>query len=75
MIEHASIINIIRDKREEHEYIHKTFKYNNINYLMFLFYHKYLFNMNLDYLKIRITLILMRKMVNERIIYNKLECK
>ena len=75
MIEYASIINIIRDKREEHKYIYKTFKCNNVDYLMFLFYYKYLFNMNLDHLKIRIISILMRKMVNKGIICNKLECE
>ena len=75
IVEYISIVNIIRDKREEHEYIYKTFKYNNINYLMFLFYYKHLFNMNLDYLKIRIILILIRKMVNKGMIYNKLKCE
>ena len=75
IIEYISMINIIRDKREEYKYIYETFKCNNINYLMFFSYHKYLFNMNLNYLKIRITLILMRKMVDKRIIYNKQECE
>ena len=65
------MINIIRDEREEYEHIYKTFKYNNINYLMFFSYHKHLFNMDPNYLKIRITPILIRKMVDKRMIYNK----
>ena len=73
MIEYIGIINIIKDKREEYEYIYKTFKYNNINYLIFFFYYKYLFNVNLDYLKIKIIPILIRKMVNKGIVYNKQE--
>ena len=71
MIEYVGIVNLVRDKREEHKYIYKTFKCNNINYLMFFSYHKHLFNIDLNYLKIKITFILMRKMVNKRMIYNK----
>ena len=71
MIEHVNIINMIKDKREEHKYIYKVFDYNDINCLIFFTYYKYLFNMNLDYLKIRITFILIRKMIDKRIICNK----
>ena len=71
MVEYINIVNIIRDKREEHKYIYKTFECNNINYLIFFFHYKHLFNMDLDYLKIRITLILIRKMVDKEIVYNK----
>ena len=69
------MINIIRDKREEHKYIYKTFEYNDIDYSIFFSYHKYLFNIDPDYLKIRITSILMRKMMNKGMVYNKQECK
>ena len=75
MVEYISLVNLVRDKREEHKYIYKTFKYNNINYLIFFFYYKHLFNIDSDYLKIRIIFILIRKMVNKRIVYNKQECK
>ena len=75
MVEHVGLINIVRDKREEHEYIYETFEYNNINYLILFFYHKYLFNIDLNYSKIRITLILMRKMVDKGIVCNKQECE
>ena len=71
IVKYTSIVNLIKDKREEYEYIYKAFKYNNINYLIFFTYYKYLFNMNLNYLKIRITLILIRKIINKRIVYNK----
>ena len=65
------MINIIRDEREEYKYIYKIFKCDNINYLIFFFYYKYLFNMDLNHLKIRITFILIRKMIDKRIVYNK----
>ena len=71
MVEYINIINIIRDKREEHKYIYKTFKCNNINCLMFFFHYKHLFNVNLNYLKIRIIPILMRKMVEKGIVCKK----
>ena len=69
------MINMIRDKREEHKYIYKVFNYNNTNYSIFFIYHKYLFNINLNYLKIRITPILIRKIVDKGIVYNKQEYK
>ena len=71
IVEHIGIVDIIRDKREEHEYIYKTFKYNNVDYSIFFSHYKHLFNMDLDYPKIRITSILMRKMIDERMIYDK----
>ena len=75
IIEHVGIVDMIRDKREEHEYIYKTFNYDNINYSMFFFHHKHLFNMDLNYLKIRITPILMRKMVDKGMVCDKQECE
>ena len=62
---------MIKDKREEHEYIYDIFGYNNTNYSIFFTYYKYLFNMNLDYLKIRITLTLIERIVNIEIICDK----
>ena len=75
MIEYVSMINIIRDKREEHEYIYKIFKCNDVNYLIFFSHYKHLFNMDPNYLKIRITSILMRKIVDKGMVYNKQECE
>ena len=75
MIEYVSIVDLIRDKREEQEYIYKAFDCNDTNYLMFFIYYKHLFNMNPNHLKIRITLILIRKLVDKRMIYNKQECE
>ena len=71
MVEHINIINIIRDKREEYKYIYKVFNYDNTNCLIFFTYYKYLFNINLDHLKIRIISILIRKMIDKGMIYNK----
>ena len=71
IVEHVSIVNMIRDKREEHEYIYEIFEYDDVNYSIFFSHYKYLFNIDLDYLKIRITSILIRKIVDKGIIYNK----
>ena len=71
MVEYISIINIIRDKREEYKYIYKTFKYNDNDYLIFFFQYKHLFNIDSDHLKIRITPILMRKIVDKGMVCNK----
>ena len=35
MIEYISIVNLIRDEREEYKYIYKAFRYNDTNYLIF----------------------------------------
>ena len=35
IIEYISMIDLIRDKREEYKYIFEVFSYNNTNYLMF----------------------------------------
>ena len=62
---------MIRDEREEHEYIYETFECDDVDYSIFFSHYKHLFNMDPDYLKIRITPILMRKMVDERMVYDK----
>ena len=62
---------MVKDKREEYEYIYNAFSYDNINYLIFFIYYKYLFNINSDYPKIRITPTLIRRMVNTEIICDK----
>ena len=71
IVEYVSIVKMVKDEREEYEHIYDAFDYNNINYSIFFTYHKHLFNMNLDYLKIRITSILMGKIVSIEIIYDK----
>ena len=71
IVEHIGIVDMIRDKREEYEYIYKTFEYDDVNYSIFFFHHKYLFNINPDHPKIRITSILMRKMVDEEMVCDK----
>ena len=75
MVEYIGMVDIIRDEREEHKYIYETFKYNDIDCSMFFFHHKHLFNVDLNHLKIRITPILIRKMVDEGMVYNKQECE
>ena len=71
MVEHVGIVNMIRDKREEYKYIYKTFEYDDVNYSIFFSYYKYLFNIDPDHLKIRITSILIRKMVDKGMICDK----
>ena len=69
------MVNLIKDKREEHKYIYEVFKYNNTNYLMFFNRYKHLFNMDLNYLEVLLILILIRKMIDKRIVCNKQECE
>ena len=73
IVEHVGIIDIIRDKREEHEYIYEIFECNDVDYSIFFSHYKHLFNIDLDHLKIRITPILIRKMVDEGMVYDKQE--
>ena len=62
---------MIKDEWEEYEYIYNIFDYNDINYSIFFTHYKYLFNINLDYSKIRITSTLIRRIVNIEIICDK----
>ena len=71
IVERISGVDIIKDKREEHEYIYKIFNYNNIHYLIFFLRHKHLFNIDLDYLNVHLTPILMRRIMDEDIVCDK----
>ena len=71
IVKHVGIIEMVKDEREEHKYIYNIFGYDDINYSIFFTHHKHLFNMNLDYPKIRITLTLIERMVNTGMIYDK----
>ena len=71
MVEHVGMIDMIRDEREEHEYIYEVFDYDDTDCSIFFTRHKHLFNVNLDYPKIRITPILMREMVDKGIVCDK----
>ena len=62
---------MIKDKQEEYKYIYNIFGYDNTNYSIFFTYYKYLFNINLDYLKIRIISTLVERIINIEIIYDK----
>ena len=75
IVEHIGLVNIIRDKREEHEYIYEAFDYDDINYSIFFIRHRYLFNVNPDYSKIRITPILIKEMMKEGMVCDKQECE
>ena len=68
-MKYISIVRIVKDKQEEYKYIYEVFKYNDINYSIFFTNYKYLFNINLDYLKIRITPILIHRIIDNRRIY------
>ena len=72
-MKYISMVNLIKDKREEYEYIYKVFKYNDTNYSIFFNRYKYLFNMDLNHLEVLLILILIRKMIDKRIVYNKQE--
>ena len=69
IIEYVSIVKIVKDEREEYKYIYEAFKYDDINYSIFFTNYKYLFNIDSNYSKIRITLVLIYRIVDNRIIY------
>ena len=71
IVEYVGIVKIVKDERGEHEYIYNAFGYDDINYSIFFTYYKYLFNMDLDYPKIRITPTLIERMINIEIICDK----
>ena len=71
IVEYVSLVDMIKDEREEHKYIYEAFDYDDTNCSIFFTYHKHLFNMNPDYLKIRITPILIREMGKEGIVCDK----
>ena len=71
IVEHVGLVDIIRDEREEHEYIYEAFDCDDTNCSIFFTRYRYLFNMNLNYLKIRITPILMKEIIKEGIVYDK----
>ena len=62
---------MVKDEQGEYEYIYNAFGYNNTNCSIFFTYYKYLFNIDLDYSKIRITPTLIGRIVNIEIICNK----
>ena len=74
MIEHISIVEMVKDERREYEYIYDAFSYDDTNYSIFFTYYKYLFNIDLDYPKIRITSTLIGRMVDTEIICDKQKC-
>ena len=71
MVEYVGIVEMMKDEQGEYEYIYDTFEYNDTNCLIFFTHYKHLFNINLDYSKIRITPTLIERMVNIRMICDK----
>ena len=71
IVEYVDIVKIVKDEREKYEYIYNVFGYNDTNYSIFFIYYKYLFNIDLDYSKIRITPTLIERIVNIEIICDK----
>ena len=55
---------MLRDKREDTKYIVKQFNYDNIEYSIYFTQYKHLFNMNSNYLKVRIILLLIKEIIN-----------
>ena len=74
MVEHVSIVEIVKDKQEEYEHIYKAFKYDDTNYSIFFTNHKHLFNIDLDHSKIRITPTLIERIISIGIICDKQKC-
>ena len=64
-------MKIVKDKREKYKYIYNVFDYNDTSYSIFFTHYKYLFNINLDYSKIRITPTLIERIINIEIICDK----
>ena len=75
MVEYVGVVDLVRDEREEYEYIYETFECEDIDCSMFFSHHKHLFNVDPDHPKIRITPILMRKIVDKEIVCDKQECE
>ena len=71
IVEYVGIVKIVKDKQGEYKYIYNVFSYNNTNYLIFFTHYKYLFNIDLDYSKIRITPTLIGRIINIEIICDK----
>ena len=69
MVEYVSIVEMIKDKRGEYEYIYEAFRYDNTNCSIFFTNHKYLFNINPNHSKIWITPVLIYRIIDNRIIY------
>ena len=75
IVEHIGLVDIIRDEREEHEYIYEAFDCDDANCSIFFTRYRHLFNVDPDYLKIRITPILIKEMVKKGMVCDKQECE
>ena len=57
-------MEMLRDKRENVEYIAEQFDYNNIEYGIYFTQYKYLFNMDPNHPKIQIIPLLAKEIIN-----------
>ena len=71
IVEYVGIVEIVKDEWEEYKYIYNVFGYDNTNCSIFFTYYKYLFNVDLDYSKIRIIPTLIERIINIEIICDK----
>ena len=54
IVEHIRIVEILQDERANTEYIAESFEYQDIECSIYFSQHKHLFNVDLDYPKLRI---------------------
>ena len=71
MVEYVGIVKMVKDERGEYEYIYNVFGYDDTNYSIFFTHYKYLFNIDLDYPKIRINPTLIGRMMSIGMICDK----
>ena len=71
IVEYVGIVKMVKDKREEYKYIYNVFGYDDTNCSIFFTYYKYLFNVDSDYLKIRINPTLIGRMISIEMICDK----
>ena len=64
IIKYIRNIEILRDKKEDAKYIVEQFDYDNIKYSIYFIRYKHLFNVNSNYLKIRIISLLVKEIIN-----------
>ena len=75
MVEHISIVEMLKDDRVEKEYIVEQFECVNMHCPMFYSNHKHLFNMDPDNPKTAIILRLIEHMMENGRVYNRQGCE
>ena len=75
IVKHIGIVEMLQDERANAEYITKSFECQDIECGMYFSRHKHLFNVDPDYLKLRIRPNLMRRMIDEGKVHYRQECE